>query len=51
MTKEKFIELIQELSEDAITSLCQGMNQITFEYGWGNDELDYSNLIKEIWKI
>lgn len=46
MTKEKFIELVKELTEEEVKALINGINQITFEYGWDKD-LDNTNLIKE----
>jgi hypothetical protein len=45
MTKEMFVEMLNELNDEQMKALVDGINQITFEYGW-NAKLDYTKLIQ-----
>ena len=49
MTKEMFMEMINELNEEQIKALVDGINQITFEYGW-NADLENTKLIEACFK-
>ena len=49
MTKEMFIELLNELTEEQIKALVNGINQITCEYGWSAD-LGKTELINACYK-
>lgn len=49
MTKERFIELVAKLNEEEFENFKSGINQITFEYGWGNG-FDDNALILELYR-
>ncbi len=49
MTKEEFAKAIMELNEEEFKALMDGINQITFEYGW-DANLDEKDFMKKIWK-
>lgn len=41
ITKNEFVKLVSELSDEEFKELVEGINQITFEFGWNtlNDTL------------
>lgn len=51
MTKERFIELLQKMSEDAFFDLLDGITEITFESGWTMENKDdaFGKLTQEAW--
>ena len=51
-TKERFAELVRNLTDTEFEMLVYGINQITFEWGWeGEDEnFKHSPLIRECWE-
>lgn len=53
MTKERFIELLQKMSEDAFFDLLDGITEITFETGWTMENKDdaFRKLIHEAWNF
>lgn len=52
ITKERFAELLMNLTDTEFEMLVYGINQITFEWGWeGNDgSFNESALIRECWE-
>ena len=52
ITKERFAELVKNLTDTEFEMLVGGINQITFEWGWGGDDgsFDESPLIRECWE-
>jgi hypothetical protein len=49
MNKNEFVKLVNALTDEQIAAFIEGINQITFEYGW-NANLDETELIKKCWK-
>lgn len=49
MTKEMFVKMVNELTEEQIKALVNGINQITCEYGW-NANLGKTELISACYK-
>jgi hypothetical protein len=52
ITKERFAELVRNLTDTEFEKLVYGINQITFEWGWGEDDENFDNspLIRECWE-
>ena len=52
ITKERFAELVKNLTDTEFEMLVGGINQITFEWGWEGDDgsFDESSLIRECWE-
>lgn len=51
ITKERFAELLMNLTDAEFEMLVGGINQITFEWGWEvNGNFDDSPLIRECWE-
>lgn len=52
ITKERFAELLMNLTDREFEMLVNGINQITFEWGWEENDngFDNSPLIQECWK-
>ena len=49
MTKEEMAKAILNMNDEDFRLFKEGINQITFEYGWGGN-LDDSDFIMKIWK-
>lgn len=49
MTKEEMAKAILNMNDEDFRLFKAGINQITFEYGWGGN-LDDSDFILKIWK-
>lgn len=49
INKERFAELVRNLTDAEFEMLVYGINQITFEWGWEGDFND-SPLIRECWE-
>ena len=52
ITKERFAELLMNLTDTEFETLVSGINQITFEWGWGEGDESFDNnpLIQECWE-
>ena len=49
MNKNEFIKLVSALTDEQIAALIEGINEISFEYGW-NTNLEETELIKKCWE-
>ena len=49
-TKKDFIEKLENLTEEQFKDLLEGINQVTFEWGWGRNGLDDTDFILAIWR-
>lgn len=49
MNKNEFIKLVNALTEEQINALIEGINEVSFEYGW-DASLEETELIKKCWE-
>ena len=49
MNKNEFIKLVNALTDEQIKALVEGINNISFEYGW-DAHLEETELIKKCWE-
>ena len=49
MNKNEFVKLVNTLTDEQIKALVEGINEISFEYGWGAN-LEETELIKRCWE-
>lgn len=49
VTKEDLAKAILEMNDKEFKAFKSGINQITFEYGWENEDLDNNKIINRIY--